>query len=102
MQDLMATWRQEYDHIIVDTPPVLPFADALVLAAQADAVVLVVRSGVTRAKALMRSQEVLERAGANILGFVMNAARKRESYYDYPAAREEHSSEKDRKTNFTR
>jgi succinoglycan biosynthesis transport protein ExoP len=98
MQDLMAAWREEYDHIIVDTPPVLPFADALVLAASADGVILVVRSGVTRAKALLRAREVLERSGANILGFVMNAARKRASYYEYPKGYKPFS-EKDRQSN---
>jgi len=28
----MESWSKEYDHVIVDTPPVLPFADAIVLA----------------------------------------------------------------------
>jgi capsular exopolysaccharide synthesis family protein len=84
MQELMRAWRAEYDHIIIDTPPVLPFADALVLAARADGVILVARSGVSRAKALLRARHVLLRSGANIRGLVMNAVRDREYYYDYP------------------
>jgi polysaccharide biosynthesis transport protein len=85
MQELMEAWRAEYDHIIIDTPPVLPFADALVLAARADGVILVVRSGISRAGAVLRAREVLARSGANLLGFVLNAVRERESYYEYPA-----------------
>jgi len=84
MQQLMTAWRTEYDHVIVDTPPMLPFADALVLAARADGVILVTRSGVSRRKALMRAREVLTRSGANVLGFVLNAVRRPEYYYDYP------------------
>ena len=84
MQELMASWCAEYDHVIVDTPPVLPFADALVLAARADAVILVTRSGVSQTKALLRARDVLSRSGANILGFVLNAVRRPEFYNAYP------------------
>jgi succinoglycan biosynthesis transport protein ExoP len=85
MHKLLATWRKEYDHIIIDTPPALPFADAWVLSAQADGVILVARSGMSRSKALMRVQDLLARSGANILGIVLNAARQREYYYEFPA-----------------
>jgi succinoglycan biosynthesis transport protein ExoP len=85
MQELMSTWRAEYDHVIMDTPPVLPFADAIVLAARADGVILVTRSGVSQTKALLRARDVLSRSGANILGFVLNAVRRPEYYNEYPA-----------------
>lgn len=85
MHDLIADWRKEYDHVILDTPPVLPFADALLLASKADGVVLVARSGVTKTKALLRARDILLRSGANVLGFVMNGVKERESYYAYPA-----------------
>jgi len=88
MQQLMTSWRGEYDHIIIDTPPVLPFADALVLATKADGVILVARSGISREKALLRARDVLSRTGANILGFVLNAVRELEYYYEYPAGYE--------------
>jgi capsular exopolysaccharide synthesis family protein len=84
MQQLIAQWRKEYDHIIVDTPPILPFADARALSARADGVILVTRSGVSRRKALSRAMEVLSRSGANVLGFVLNAVRHPEYYYEYP------------------
>jgi succinoglycan biosynthesis transport protein ExoP len=94
MQELMTIWRAEYDHIIIDTPPVLPFADALVLAARADGVILVARSGISQAKGVLRAREVLARSGANILGLVLNAVRSREYYYEYPTGRQQ-PSEKD-------
>jgi succinoglycan biosynthesis transport protein ExoP len=84
MQELMAEWRAGYDYVIVDTPPVLPFADALIMAALADGVILVARSEVSRINALLRARNLLARTGANTIGFVLNAAKRRESYYAYP------------------
>ncbi len=84
MQQMIKTWRTQYDHVIIDTPPMLPFADAVVLSARADGVILVTRSGVSRRKALMRASDVLRRSGANVLGFVLNAVRRPEYYYEYP------------------
>jgi tyrosine-protein kinase Etk/Wzc len=84
MKELMAKWRAEYDHVIIDTPPVLPFADALVMSAFADGVILVACSEVSQIKALLRARDILARTGANVLGFVLNAVKRRESFYDYP------------------
>jgi succinoglycan biosynthesis transport protein ExoP len=85
IKQLMAAWSAEYDHVIIDTPPVLLFADVLVMSARADAVLFVTRSGVSRTKASLRARDVLTRSGGNILGFVLNAAKHREYYHEYPA-----------------
>jgi capsular exopolysaccharide synthesis family protein len=95
MQLLMADWSAQYDHVIVDTPPVLPFADSLALSARADGVILVARSGVSRSKALLRARDVLSRSGANILGVVLNAVRRPEYYYAYPQEYKRLSSSND-------
>ncbi len=87
MQRLVEEWTAAYDHVLIDTPPVLPFADALVLAARADGVILVTRSGVSRRKAALRARDLLSRSGANLLGFVLNAVRYPEYYYAYPVYR---------------
>jgi succinoglycan biosynthesis transport protein ExoP len=84
LQALMSAWRMEYDHIIIDTPPLLPFADARILASRGDAVIMVIRSEMSRTKSVLRSRDLLMRSGANIVGFVLNAVRERESYYEYP------------------
>jgi polysaccharide biosynthesis transport protein len=85
MQRLMEAWSKEYDHVIVDTPPVLPFADAIVLASRADGVILVTRSGVSNRKALLRVRDLLLRSGANVMGVVRNAVKHPEFHYSYPA-----------------
>ena len=86
MQELMTAWRAGYDHIIIDTPPVLLFADALGLASRADAVILVARSGVSRRNEVLRARDLLARSGANLLGFILNAVKFPEYYYGYPSA----------------
>lgn len=74
MNMLMDKWSAEYDHVVVDTTPVLYVADSLPLAARADAVLLVVRSGRSRKKAFNRTCELLLRAKAHLVGVVVNAA----------------------------
>ena len=55
MADLLQRWRSQYDHVVLDTPPVSMFTDAVVLGSRADAVLLVVRSCVTTKYALRHS-----------------------------------------------
>ena len=52
MKDVLAELREQYDHIVVDTPPTLSVTDAVVMSTRADAVVLVIRSGQTTKQAL--------------------------------------------------
>jgi capsular exopolysaccharide synthesis family protein len=84
MEDLLMQWRLEYDHVILDTSPVLAVADTLSLAPLMDAVFILVRSGVTRKKALSRVRDQLRRANARLLGTVVNDVDLRlENYYTY-------------------
>ena len=75
-------WREKYDHVVVDTPPVEMVTDAVVLAAQADAVLLVAKASRTTRHALRRTRDVLVRARAHIAGVVVNEVEpRRYSYY---------------------
>jgi capsular exopolysaccharide synthesis family protein len=83
MRDLLGRVRDEYDVVIVDTPPVNIMTDAAVLAAGADGVVLVARAGVTEAAALAYAVEQLGRVRARVLGVVLNDIDiRRDSAYD--------------------
>jgi Mrp family chromosome partitioning ATPase len=85
MKSLLERWSAEYDHVVVDTAPVLFVADTLPLAAKADAVVLVVRSGQSREKALSRMCDMLDRANAHVVGVIVNGVDlKLENYYLHP------------------
>jgi len=85
MQEMIQSWTADYDHILIDTAPLFPVTDALVLASLADAVLVVARSGFTRKKALERMRNVLTRINANVAGVVLNGVNlKLEHYYSGP------------------
>jgi capsular exopolysaccharide synthesis family protein len=73
MKDVLAELREQYDHIVVDTPPTLSVTDAVVMSTRADAVVLVIRSGQTTKQALRRSRELLGQVNARVAGVLLNA-----------------------------
>jgi capsular exopolysaccharide synthesis family protein len=83
MAELLEHWRSCYDHVVLDTPPVSIFTDAVVLGAKADAVLLVARCGVTTQYALRHARDVLQRASLNLMGVVLNGIDQRytSSYY---------------------
>jgi capsular exopolysaccharide synthesis family protein len=66
MRDVLAELREQYDHIVVDTPPTLSVTDAVVMSTRADAVVLVIRSGQTTRQALRRARDILTQDNAPI------------------------------------
>ncbi len=74
MRELLISLGPKFDHIIIDTPPVLNVTDAVLLSALADSTVLVIRSGVTGKAALRRAHQVLSHVNARIMGVVLNAA----------------------------
>lgn len=83
MKHVMDHLREEYDMIVVDSPPILPVTDAAVASSLADGVILVVQAGRTRSGDASHAQEVLEAAHANLLGVVLNRARSMAGDYYY-------------------
>lgn len=85
MKDYIARWRNEFDHIIIDTPPCLSVTDSVVLSVEADRVILVARSGQTPKAALRRASELLTQVNARVMGVVLNAfnMRSADGYYYY-------------------
>jgi succinoglycan biosynthesis transport protein ExoP len=84
MEEMLQQWRTEYDHIVFDSSPILVVADTLSLAPLTDATIVLIRSAVTRKKALLRIRELLRRAGGRLLGTVINDVDLRlENYYTY-------------------
>ncbi len=64
--------RSEYDHIVIDSPPVLSVTDAVLMAVLADSVLLVIRSRKTTKGALRRSLDVLQHTNVRMMGVVLN------------------------------
>ena len=73
-----------FDYIIFDTPPVLPIADAQILASYIEATILVVDTSKTSRQAIVRAKQRLSRTGTRILGVVLNKSR----WSDYGEVRE--------------
>jgi capsular exopolysaccharide synthesis family protein len=85
MKDHITRWRDEFDHIIIDTPPCLSVTDAVVLSPEADRVILVARAGKTTKPALRRACDLLLHVNARVMGIVLNALDLRSGggYYYY-------------------
>ena len=73
MRDVLQQLCEQYDHIVIDTPPSLSVTDAVVLSPRADAVILVIRSGQTSKQALRRSRDILLQVNAKLVGVLLNA-----------------------------
>lgn len=86
MTDLLANCAVEYDHVVIDSPPLLSVTDAGILSAWVDAVVLVVRSGKTTKHQLKQSSILMRQLGAPVMGVLVNAVDMEGSdryYYGY-------------------
>jgi capsular exopolysaccharide synthesis family protein len=82
-RNLLLDLRQRFDRIVIDTPPAGSIADALILAPQADGVLVVAQSGKVARTALAHLLERLSNARANVLGVVLSRARPDRHAYDY-------------------
>ncbi|HZR31513.1 MAG TPA: polysaccharide biosynthesis tyrosine autokinase [Terriglobales bacterium] len=92
MKVYLAQWREQFDHIIIDTPPCLSVTDAVELSVDVDKVILVARSGKTPKAALGRACELLGQVNANVMGVVLNALDLHGSYYRYSYQQTEYAS----------
>ena len=74
----------EYDYVIVDSPPVQPVSDTLILSQSSDYNLFVVRSEGTRTASFMSSIKKIQNVGAKINGIVINDLdTSKDSYYSY-------------------
>jgi polysaccharide biosynthesis transport protein len=78
--DVFATLREHFDLVLVDSPPVLPVTDAMVLSNYADGILLVAAADQTRSTQLQRTAERIEQAGANLVGVALNQVSKQMGY----------------------
>lgn len=77
MKQLFYEIEQQYDMVIVDSTPLLPVADAKILANRTDGSILVVLSGKTKIAAVKKSKEVLEGTTSKLLGAMLNGKKEK-------------------------
>lgn len=86
MPSLLASLRETYDRIVIDTPPVTAVTDAAILAQEADGVVLVARAFDTPKEIVRTAIELLQKINARIFGVTLNdvnMAKEGAYYYQY-------------------
>lgn len=77
-----------YDHVIMDSPPVLAVADPSIIASRAEGVIMVVRAGVTGRAELAEAVEKLRQVHARLLGLAVNGVHSDRRYYGKARAEE--------------
>lgn len=83
MKELIDKAKENYDGILLDSPPVGLVTDPAILSAIVDGTILVVNFGKTHIEEAKRSKQLLENVNANILGVVLNKiSRKGNGYYN--------------------
>ncbi|MEN9433405.1 MAG: hypothetical protein RLZZ422_994, partial [Pseudomonadota bacterium] len=86
MDELLSLAPKEYDMIIMDSPPVMGLADALIIANHADATILVAAHAQSKKRPLEDAYQRLRQANANVIGVIMTKMKSGSSYgynYDY-------------------
>jgi Mrp family chromosome partitioning ATPase len=84
MQEMMSSLRDQFEFLIIDTPPVLMVTDAVVLAPRVDGVIIVVKPSVTKRAELHHVIERMQQVNARLLGVVLNDVNiGRGRYYYY-------------------
>ncbi len=82
MESLLKELRNQFRFVVIDSPPLLPVADTMILSTFVDGVIFVVASGVTVRGAVTRARRILHNSGANLLGIVFNKVDLRyDGYY---------------------
>ena len=98
MQNVLQRAKEEYDYVLIDTPPVMPVTDALIVSRFVDGMILVIASAEVKVEMAREVKNQLVNAGANILGVVLNKVRSEHhgyGYYYYYG----HDGEKHKKSN---
>ena len=83
MATFLRAVRDEYDIVLIDTPPVLPVTDSAIVASQADGVILVYQAGKVGRLVLKRAKIHIENVGGKVWGVVLNDVKTEIAGYAY-------------------
>lgn len=80
---VIATLESEFTHVVIDSPPIVPFADSVLLGAEVDGVLIVVQGGKTPQEIVLRSMKLLDAVDAVIVGIMLNNTKLQplDTYY---------------------
>jgi len=72
---LLKEWKEQFDVILIDAPPLLPVPDSVIISKVVDAVIVVYQVGVAARESMRRALSLLHTSGANVMGIVLNDIR---------------------------
>lgn len=78
--DLLEQLKDRYDYIILDTPPINPVSDALIIAQKCEALIVVVRAGATTFEAFDKAYNALKVLEINLTGVIINGSDTTKKY----------------------
>lgn len=78
--DLLAQLKDRYDYIVLDTPPINPVSDALIIAQKCEALFMIIRTSVTTYEAFEKAYEGLKVLDINLTGVIMNGSDSTQKY----------------------
>ena len=83
LRQMLATLESKFTHIVIDSPPIVPFADSIIIGAEVDGVLMVVEGGKSPQEIVFRSMRLLDDVDAVILGVVLNNTKLQplDTYY---------------------
>lgn len=90
MQRMIEYVKNEFEYVIIDTPPINTVADVQIISKFVDGTVLVVRSESTKRAEMAYALEQLEQADANICGIILNDLNIKSNKYAYKSAYSSH------------
>lgn len=82
MKEMLRELAERYDHILIDSPPLINVTDPVILSTMVDGVILVVHGGKSTRDVLRRARQELSTVGAKIFGVVLNNVDLRKDGYD--------------------
>jgi capsular exopolysaccharide synthesis family protein len=82
MKTMVRELRSKYDHILIDSPPLMNVTDPVILSTLVDGVILVVHGGRSSRQVVQRTRQELTSVGAKIFGVVLNNVDMRREGYD--------------------
>jgi succinoglycan biosynthesis transport protein ExoP len=82
-ENVLRELSKRFDRIILDSPPIQPVTDAIVLSKRVDGVIMVVRASKTMRDELRRSTKMVRDVGGSIVGVIVNELDARDSGYGY-------------------
>ena len=81
LKNLLGQFKRNFGYVVIDTTPILPVPDSLILSRQVDGVILVLKAGTTPREVVKRAYDLLKNARGDSIGIILNNMKNTLPYY---------------------